>query len=262
MKAKNLLFFSFILIFLSCENLFDYSVYNADVKEAYKETTKKNLDKIEQLQSSTSNFKFAVITDTHYFYDNLKKVINKINEDDEILFVIVTGDITEQGVLKEFEIFYDILQSLEKPYLTVIGNHEYLSNGGLIYNRMFGDFNYTLNFNNNKFIFFDNVVWESNKTPDFNWLSNQLNNSSLFNQTFVFAHIPPTDSQLNDEMKQTYYSILEQNNVELSVHGHAHNYSLRNRNNVSYLTVPSINKNQYCVVNVDNQSFTVETKTF
>ena len=34
------------------------------------------------------------------------------------------------------------MENLQKPYLTVIGNHDYSSNGGEIYMKMFGDYNY------------------------------------------------------------------------------------------------------------------------
>ena len=66
------------------------------------------------------------------------------------------------------------MKNLNKPYLTVIGNHDYLSNGEVIYKQMFGDYNYSFEFNKNKFILFDDIIIESNNNPDFNWLSMQF----------------------------------------------------------------------------------------
>ncbi|WP_299665686.1 metallophosphoesterase [uncultured Polaribacter sp.] len=244
-------------IFSSCDTFFEFSVYEASVTKENRNTTFKNLELLNNIQVSSQDFKFAFITDTHYFYNNLKIIIDDINKKEDILFVLVGGDITEQGVLKEYQLFYDIIKNLEKPYLTVIGNHDYKSNGGVIYKRMFGDYNYSFKVNNNKFILFDNTVWESNKEPDFDWLSMELNNSKMFNQIFVVAHMPPSTEQFNDDMKETYKSLLYENNVSLSIHGHTHNYFYE-KNTVDYLTVPTIKKSTYCIVNVQNESYTIE----
>ena len=174
--------------------------------------------------------------------------------------MIFGGDYTEQGLLKEYEIFYDILKNLKKPFVTVIGNHDYSSNGGIIYEEMFGAFNYSFQFNDNKFVLFDNIVWESNKNPDFDWLSSELSNSELFNQVFVIAHIPTTDDQFSDVMEQTYAAIMFENNVSLSMHGHRHSYSYEQLygDGINYLTVPSLSNPEYSIIHVKDASFDIE----
>ncbi|WP_439131945.1 metallophosphoesterase family protein [Polaribacter sp.] len=246
-----------ILGLISCDNFFEYTVYDAEVKEEHKHTTSKNLDQLKNIKVNGTDFKFAFLTDGHYYYDNLKTVVDHINKNDEIQFVIFGGDITEQALLKEYEIFYDIMHHLKKPYLTVIGNHDYNSNGNLIYSRMFGDYNYTFQFNNNKFILFDDIVWESKKTPDFDWLSSELNNTNAFNEVFVIAHIPPNGDQFTNEMSATYKNIMTNNNVPLSIHGHTHTYNYE-KGDVSYLTIPSLKELAYGIVTVKNKSFNVE----
>ena len=249
--------FFLILTFSSCENFFEFSVYEADVKQSNRNTTAKNLQLLKDIKVESETFKFAFLTDAHYYYDNLTTIINDINNNDEILFVVFGGDITEQALLREYYIFYDIMENLEKPYLTVIGNHDYNSNGNLIYARMFGDYNYTFEFNNNKFILFDDVVWESKKTPDFNWLSSELQDNSSFNQVFVIAHIPPFGDQFTDEMSTTYRKLMSDNNVPLSIHGHTHSYSYE-EDVVSYLTLPSMKELGYGIITVQNKSFIAE----
>lgn len=259
-KTKIIMLLGILILFTACENIFEFSAYVANVKENDKNTNAKNLQLIEDIQSESKDFKFAFVTDTHFFYNNLKTVINDINKKEDVLFVILGGDYTEQGLLKEYEIFYDILKNLEKPFATVIGNHDYSSNGGIIYKEMFGDFNYSFQFNDNKFVLFDNIVWESNKNPDFDWLSSELSNSALFNQVFVIAHIPPSDAQFNDTMEQTYASIMLENNVSLSIHGHIHGYSFKKAfgDGIDYLTVPSLKKPEYCIIHVKEDSFDIE----
>ena len=248
------------IIFIACEKIFEFSPYEANVNAEYKNTTKKNLQLIKDIKLNSDTFSFAFVTDNHYHYDNLRTVIDEINKKDDILFVIFGGDIADQALLKEYEIFYNIMKNLNKPYLTVIGNHDYNLNGEVVYKQMFGDYNYSFEFNHNKFIIFDDVVWESNKNPDFVWLSTQLTDNALFKQVFVIAHIPPFTDQFDNKMEQTYKEIMQKNNVQLSIHGHVHSYSFGKVYNdtVNYLTVPWLKKPTYCIIKVQNESFDIE----
>lgn len=254
---KTIVFIVITLVFINCDNLFEYSVYEASVKSRQKNTTTKNLSLLENINVDTQDFKFAFITDVHYFYDNLKTVVDDINNRDDILFVVFGGDIADQALLKEYEIFYDIMKNLKKPYLTVIGNHDYNSNGSIIYKEMFGDYNYSFEFNNNKFVLFDDIIWESNKDPDFDWLSQELSDNANFNQVFTIAHIPSFSDDFSAEMEQQYRSIMEENNVSLSIHGHTHSYSYE-EGEVSYLVVPALKKPTYGVINVLDKTFNIE----
>jgi Icc protein len=255
---KIIVLFALTITFANCDNFFEYSVYEANVKKAHKNTTAKNSKLLENIKLESQDFKFAFITDVHYFYDNLRTVIDDINKSDDILFVIFGGDIADQALLKEFEIFSDIMQNLNKPYFTVIGNHDYNSNGSIIYKEMFGDYNYSFEFNNNKFVLFDDIIWESNKDPDFDWLSLELFDSARFNQVFAFAHIPIVVSDdLSVEMKETYRSIMIDNNVSLSIHGHTHSYFYE-EGKVDYLIVPALKEPTYGVIHVKDDMFNVE----
>ena len=258
---KITVLFAITLTFTNCDNFFEYSVYEASVKTAQKNTTAKNLQLIKEIQIESSDFKFAVVTDSHIFYTNFNTVLDDINKNEDISFVIFGGDLAEQGLLKEYELFYGLMENLQKPYLTVIGNHDYSSNGGEIYMKMFGDYNYAFEFNENKFIFFDDIVWESKKNPDFDWLSKELSSNNLFKNVFVIAHIPPFGDQFGPEMEQKYQSLMQANNVPLSIHGHTHSFLYDNfyGDAVNYLTVPAPNKApSYAIVSVQNESFEIE----
>jgi Icc protein len=254
---KSIMLFSIFIVFTNCEHFFEFSVYEANVKESNKNTTFKNLELLKRVNGSSQDFKFAFLSDVHYYYDELKTVIDDINKREDIIFIVFGGDIADQALLKEYEVFYDIMKTLKKPYLTVIGNHDYNANGGFIYKSMFGDYNYSFEFKNNKFVLFDDVVWESDKDIDFTWLSKELVDTEKFNQVFVIAHIPPSGDQFDAEMKQKYTSILQENGVSLSLHGHTHAYSYE-QDDVSYFTVPSLKGLGYSIVTVQNKSFNVE----
>lgn len=99
-----------------------------------------------------------------------------------------------------------------------------------------------LNFVTTSLFFFDDIVWESNKNPDFYWLSIQLSTNVLYNHVFVIAHIPPFAEQFDADMEQKYKLLMPKNNVRLSKNGHLHSYSYLKvyGDDVNYLVVPSL----------------------
>ncbi|MDD7914296.1 metallophosphoesterase family protein [Polaribacter ponticola] len=255
---RNLLLITIVFTLTTCDNFFEYSVYVASVKSSQKNNTAKNLALLEDIKIDSQDFKFAFITDVHYSYDNLGKVVDDINKRDDVLFVVFGGDIADQALLKEYEIFYDIMTKLKKPYFTVIGNHDYNLNGSFIYKQMFGDYNYSFVFNNNKFVLFDDIIWESEKDPDFDWLATTLSDHANYNQVFAFAHIPTVVSDdLTPEMKQTYRSLMANNNVSLSVHGHTHSYFYE-EGEVDYLIVPALKDPTYSIIHIQDKNFNSE----
>ena len=257
MKYLRILLLSLIFVLSACDHPFEFSVYEANVISSQKNTTVKNLKLLEEVSVNSKEFKFAFISDVHFFYNQLTDVIDDINKRDDVKLVIFGGDIADQALLREYEIFHDIMSNLKKPYFTVIGNHDYNNNGAIIYNKMFGDYNYSFEFNNNKFVLFDDVVWESDKELDFDWLTSELKENTSYNQVFVIAHIPPDGDQFDDELADKYRSIMEENNVPLSIHGHTHTYNYE-EGDVSYLTAPAVKQRAYNIVSVKDKGFSVE----
>ena len=257
---KTYVFSAGIFILLTaCNGPFEFSPYVANVKDEHKNTTRKSLQLINEIQLSSDTFSFAVIADNHYHFDNLGMVVDDINRKEEVLFVIICGDLTDKALLKEYELFYAVIEKLNKPWLTVIGNHDYLSNGEFVYKQMFGDCNYTFEFHQCKFILFDNVVWESDNNPDFKWLSGQLSDNERFNQVFVISHFPPFGDQIIGNFEKTFTTLLSENKVTLSIHGHVHYFSLDEHydDGVHYLTLPWLNEPAYGIVTVHNRDFEV-----
>ncbi len=79
-------------------------------------------------QQHGSTFSFAHVTDTHIGSanadDDLRATVNDINSNDSIAFVILSGDVTEFGSDKELMLAKDILDSLNKPWYIIPGNHD------------------------------------------------------------------------------------------------------------------------------------------
>ena len=249
------------MIFGSCEDYFEYSPYAANVKSSHNEIYVKNFKRLtDQDHGQNDEIKIAVIADSHYNYHELNKAVVNINSRENIDFVVANGDITDHGYLMEYELFHEQMHKLISPYLTVIGNHDYKSNGDKIYKKMYGSFNKSFVYNDYYFILFDDVFWESSKEPDFNWLENELIKSASYEKTFVFCHIPPYGEQFPNDFEIVYRKLMLEYKVDLSIHGHVHRYQYEDyyKDGMIYLTVESIMDKEYCIITIHNDSIVVE----
>src|SRR3982751_2872029 len=73
-------------------------------------------------------FHFAHVSDTHIGSTNaeedLVRTVHSINNDTSLSFVIISGDITDVGSDEELQRAKQILDSLNKPWYIVPGNHD------------------------------------------------------------------------------------------------------------------------------------------
>lgn len=236
----------------SCDPWFAYSPYEAQLDQVYHNTTDINLALINASDADDSQpFKVAVLSDTHYHFSKLQDAVKHINRDGDYAFVLVTGDIAENGLKQEFVYFHNIMANLKVPYLTAIGNHDYLSNGEKVYSQMFGALNYSFVFNNVKFVVFDNTTYESNKAPDMAWLSSEVVNNQGYDHVIPIAHIPPYDGQM-EKYAARYHELMVENDIRASVHGHKHDFSVEQRfgDGVQYVTVSSPQKRTYTELDI------------
>ena len=74
-------------------------------------------------------FSFALLTDTHISSSNprpmedLQRSIADINQNPSVEFVVVTGDLTENGDLASIQAIKSALDQLNVPYYAASGNH-------------------------------------------------------------------------------------------------------------------------------------------
>jgi 3',5'-cyclic-AMP phosphodiesterase len=252
----------------ACDDPFSYSAFDAETPAELRSTTEKNLAKIRERDTLlTEVFRVALLSDTHYHFDDLADAVGDINRRNDISFVIVTGDITENGLLEEYELFYDIMAGSKVPYLTVIGNHDHLSNGELIYSQMYGARNYSFIFNRTKFVMWDNVLWESNASPDWDWFKHEVRSTprggSPIDHTIPFSHIPPFDGQLADSAA-AFHQLLTSSGVKASIHGHKHEYTNLPLfgNEIQYVTVGSPEKRSYGLMTISADTVVIEQTKF
>jgi 3',5'-cyclic-AMP phosphodiesterase len=253
-----------LVVISGCDPLFVYSPYETALDEAYHNTNQKNLDRIRSLNTNESkSFKIALLSDAHYHFSKLNDALVHINQSNEFDFAIVLGDLTDNGLLREYVFFHESMSLLKIPHLAVIGNHDYLSNGGEVYHQMYGPGNFTFVYNNVKFVLFDNIRWESNKVPDFGWLEGALVNDHGYDHVIPLSHIPPYDGQMK-EYADRFHSLLVGNNIMTSFHGHRHEFSIEDYlgDGVSYVTVSSPQYRVYTALTVSPEGIGIEKIEF
>lgn len=203
----NLLLFAYL--FSSCE-LFRYHPYE-DVEGCESNLTNKNIRLIEQLGTGRDTIRFVFISDTQRQYDDTRDAIDYINQLGNIDFVLHGGDLTDFGATFEFEWMYSEIQRLNRPYLTAIGNHDFLGTGEHTYQHVFGAYNYSLNVGHLHLVALNTSSREQDYTihvPDFEFLFddiasvNSLNSShsDSITHTVIMMHARPGDEQFNNNV--------------------------------------------------------------
>lgn len=93
---------------------------------------------------SAQSFRFAHVTDTHVGgatgADDLRRTVKDLNAQQQLDFVILSGDITEFGADAELRLAKQILDSLQLPWYVIPGNHDgnWSENGANTFRKVFG----------------------------------------------------------------------------------------------------------------------------
>ncbi len=193
------------------------------------------------LISHLSNAQFGKITfvhlsDTHIGgstgEEDLRRTVADINSNPLIQFVVISGDITEFGSDEEIGLAKQLLDSLNKPWHIVPGNHDsnWSESGSNTFKRVFG--NETFSFMAGGYLFLGthsgpNMRMSPGQIPRENivWLDSVLHKTG--NETpIIFMNHYPMDSSLNNWFEAI--DLLKTKNIQLILHGHGHNNKVFN----------------------------------
>lgn len=97
-----------------------------------------NVSRIEDSLSGRDTIRVAFISDTHLWHKEFSEEVKSINANDSIDFVVHCGDFTDTGTTREYEWGWDIIRQLNKSYVVLIGNHDFLGTGDAVWKKMFG----------------------------------------------------------------------------------------------------------------------------
>lgn len=168
-----------------------------------------------------SKLKFTLLSDSHANYEDLESTVRKVNALDSD-FVVHLGDMTDLGLAVEYDGFISVMSRLQKPWFTVIGNHDTVGNGKNIYRRIFGPFNSSFDLGGFRFILFNNNKLDFYREGiDLDWLLGRVEESPF--PVILFQHVDPFnrgyfDGTADLEIRR----VLDTGKVVALFHGHLH----------------------------------------
>ncbi|HEX2879470.1 MAG TPA: metallophosphoesterase, partial [Polyangiaceae bacterium] len=149
----------------------EFSAFETDVDDDERDQTARNLHALSQRVAPSGEFRIAVLSDSHQFYQELCALADVLNARDDLSFVMHLGDMAQAGLRQEFRWTLTCLQQLDIPFLTAAGNHDLISNGAHVYRAMFGDYEYRFDFANTRFVVLNgNYVEVERPIDDLAWL--------------------------------------------------------------------------------------------
>lgn len=183
------------------------------------------------LQAQT---KFALLTDLHVSPGNaneraLNSIIDEINGSD-IPFVIITGDITNQGSNAELANDKRLFARFRKPYYLIPGNHETTWSQSAVreYYCLFGSDRFFFKHDNLLFVGYNTGPYMKMgdghvKHEDLLWLDSILTKEAVKGtRLLAFAHYPLVENDMGNAREVV--SVLKKHDAIVSFCGHGHAY--------------------------------------
>ena len=184
-------------------------------------------------QAQVKPFRFAQLTDIHLNPNGsgpteaLLKSIDQINATGGIDFVLVTGDLTEQGDSRMMQEVKNCLERLKMPYHVCMGNHEttWSESGCTSYSRIFGPEYYAFDFGGVRFLLFNTgpllkMAYGHVSPFVIDWARKDLE-IHKGQPAIVVTHYPLTDGDV-DNWYDVTDALRKPGNVRLFIGGHYH----------------------------------------
>lgn len=252
----------------SCEK-FEFSPHEVLLRDGEKNLNGHHVNQIQaQGLKAGDTIRVALISDTQRFYDETEEVVSHINARSQqkgkrIHFVIHGGDITDFGMMDEHRWIHDRMEKLRMPYLTVIGNHDCLGNGKVIYEKMYGPDNYNFTVAGNRFVFLNTnfLEYKENRPPNLGYLQQALQDRESYDNAFVISHVPPFDVDFDRSKEAAYAQLINQYQVKYSIHGHQHNhkdYGNHYQDGGKYLIIGGVEHHAYLVMTIVGEQVSYE----
>jgi 3',5'-cyclic AMP phosphodiesterase CpdA len=242
-----------VLSLQSCD-YFEYSPNQVYRKSTKVELNAKNLELLNSLPQDDT-ITIAFVGDSQRFYDELNLFIDTVNNIAAVDFVLLAGDISDFGLLAEFELINKMLEKLEKPYIGVVGNHDVLAKGDEVFERMFGPLNFSFHYGGVKFVAHNTNGKEyfTGNVPDMAWLRLQLTKSDTSKYLIPVSHVPPFSSDFDEKLISEYTSLFHETpGLLISLHGHIHTYKdgYPYSDGIRYMTTQSFDKKSFVLLKI------------
>ena len=257
-----------LLVMQGCD-MIEYHPYDLRI-EGETGINDKNIAALEAKCKGKTSISFAVISDTQRWYDETVDAVNAINSrSKDIDFVIHTGDLSDFGLKLEFEKQRDILNGLQMPYVCLLGNHDCLATGKEVYNRIFGNENFSFVAGNVFFLCLNTNALEFDYTqavPDFTYIESQIRQMpGQVTQSVVAMHAPPFSEQFNNNVARVFQAYLKQlPDLQCCIYGHVHSLGETDffGDGTMYYACPCAKKRIYLLFTITPDNYTYEVVSY
>jgi 3',5'-cyclic-AMP phosphodiesterase len=256
MKHFYILTFLASLSLQSCWNAYEYSPNQIFDRDCPKDLNAKSL---KRLKSSIGDdtVTIAFVGDSQRFYDELNDFVATVNEIPSVDFVLLAGDITDFGLLQEYELVVKSLEQLNMPYIGVVGNHDVLAKGEEVFTQTFGPTNFSFTYNDIKFVCHNTNSKEylTGNVPDIAWLREELVQSDSAKYFVPVSHVPPFSRDFDDALEGPYSTLFKETpNLLISLHAHVHEFTDGEHydDGVRYMTSYSFNQTKFVLLKIVN----------
>ena len=190
------------------------------------------------VQAQQAVFRFAQLTDIHLSPNNpnptedLLRSIAQINATDSIDFVLVTGDIAEEGDRATMEKVKSCLDLLKVKYYVVLGNHEtkWSDSGCTAFGEIFGGERFEFEHKGFLFLGFNSgplmrMAYGHVVPQDIRWMTETMDrynagNSRPDKPVILVTHYPMTEGDVDNWYEVT--DAVRPYNIRLFIGGHYH----------------------------------------
>lgn len=184
-------------------------------------------------QAQQSCFRFAHLTDLHISPNNaqptedLLRSVAQLNATDGLDFVIVTGDLTEEGDRASLEKVKSCLDLLKMPHYTVLGNHEtkWSESGCTAFAEIFGAERFKLEHKGFLFLGFNSgplmrMAYGHVVPQDIRWMEEEMKKAGKEQKVILATHYPMMEGDVDNCYQVT--DAVRPYNVRLFIGGHYH----------------------------------------
>ena len=250
----------FLLVVISalagCSEYYEYSPNQVRDRNSPEDLNKKNLLKL-HANPKDDTITIAFLGDSQNFYDEAVRFVDKVNNIRAIDLVVIAGDISDYGLLQEFEWIHERLRKLNKPFIGVIGNHDLVGNGEAVYENMFGPLDFSFIYDSVKFVIHNTNSREYLKgnVPDMEWLKKELMPANGVQHYIGISHVPPFSGDFNPELEDAYSNLLASApGFLVSLHGHIHRHTdgYPYDDGVRYVTGPSFEQRSFVLLKISS----------
>jgi predicted phosphodiesterase len=254
---KWLIFFTGLLL-IGCS---DHNEFSPNQVSDDDSAVALNATNVAQLQSAPldDTITIAFIGDSQNFYNEVEPFVQKVNDISAIDFVLIAGDISDYGLLQEFEWISERLTSLSVPYIGVIGNHDLVANGEQVYKRMFGALNFSFVYDSVKFIVHNTNGREYRhaNVPDTVWLKKELAVGNGVKNFIAVSHVPPFSGDFNPTVEKSYRKMFASApGFIVSLHGHIHRHTdgYPYEDGIRYITSHSFEQRSFVLLKISGKT--------